>query len=1399
MRIAETGDKAANEGIRIGGTKKSADRIISAMILLAFLSISVLVGGYLVFKSYKDDIKQQQLGVLSGIAQLKTRQLVNWMGERREDALDLQRDELFVDDVDAWLDHTDVKTGRALMLRLRMQRQYCASYGCDSVLLFDDNARLRLSSNKEESTLPEFQRVRLLESIQRGNVEFFDLKAADSGGGFDIVMSIPLRRIRNGKLHTLGAIVFHIDPKRFLFPLIKDWPTPSSTAENLLVRREGDQVVFLNELRHRKNVPGNFRLPLNPELPASMAVLGREGVAEGVDYRGVPVVCVIGRVEGTSWFMVSKVDKSEIYAPIHRLENWMLLLMSLLIVSGVGVVAYVWRKEKKQCLRDFEHQMVMKRLHYLSKYANDIILLVDEKGNIADFNDRALDAYGYTAEEFLKLNIFDLRERQSAPTVAEHFREILESGAMRFDSVHVRKSGETFPVESSVRVVEIDGKQFQQAIIRDITERHKAQSEIIRQKEFIRQVMDGNPNLIFVKDAGGRFLLANEAMATSYGLTPESIIGKYSSDLTSDLQELAEISDANRVLIENCQERMTIERHVFRDNQIRWFQTLRKPLEQPDGSVHMLIIAMDITELKLAEEQQKRLNRALGLLGSCNHAMLHSTDETGLLNKICQLIVETGDYLMAWIGFAEQDEGMRVCVAARYGNDAGYLDQCNISCADTEWGRGPTGVAIRDGVTQVNQDFQANAALAPWCEAAIARGFHSSIALPLKAGGCVMGALTMYSPQLNAFNKNEISLLEDLAVNLAYGIGVLRGEVLRNRVQDQLNDERIRLQTLLKTIPDMIWLKDKEGVFLNCNAKFERLYGAKEADIVGKTDYDFVDVDLAGHFRLKDRETMLSDRPLVNEEWVRYADTDESVLLETIKTTLRDDRGGIVGVLGIARDITARKQAENRESRLRHILDSTLDMIFIFQLDSLNFVYANQEAINSVGYSHNELYTMTPLDINPLMFEPEFRKFISPLLTEEKLMLRFETLCRHRNGAEIPVEVQLQLVQELGGERVFVAVVRNIAERLEAEKELRRQKNFMWRVIDTDPNQIFVRDAAGKFLLANRSAAALLGLMPNEMIGKTLAEISGVSHDRTVFSGKDNDVIELGREISQIEPYLLDDGEERWQIMLKTPLTMPDGESSVLCIAMDITQQKLSEIKLAESYRELQQLSLYLENVRADERARIALNLHDEMGATLAAIKMGIVWLASKLPADAQQLSVEATRLIELSTEGMRILRHVVTELRPNLLADVGVSAAIKDYVKKFRQHMNLECVLTLPDETLYLDEKQSLTIFYIVQEALNNVVKHGKATKVTVYISLRQKSLLIVVSDNGIGFDPAEQKGRSFGLLGIRERALMVGGAARIRSAPGKGTRVSVSIPYTGNQSIEQIPFVTGIQGAVL
>jgi PAS domain S-box-containing protein len=539
-----------------------------------------------------------------------------------------------------------------------------------------------------------------------------------------------------------------------------------------------------------------------------------------------------------------------------------------------------------------------------------------------------------------------------------------------------------------------------------------------------------------------------------------------------------------------------------------------------------------------------------------------------------------------------------------------------------------------------------------------------------------------------------------------------------------------------------------------------------------------VEVKLADWFRMKDLEAMAANKQSINEEWVTFPDNGQRVLLETIKTPMRDAEDKLIGVMGIARDITERKQAETRESRLRRILDKTRDMIFMFHPDTLRFVYVNKGAIDSIGYSSEELLLLTPADITPPLPEPELRKLIVPLVSGEKELLRFETAHKCKNGADLPVEVQLQLVQEQEGESVFVAIVRDISERMRAEIELRRQKSFMWQVIDSDPSQIFVKDIRGKYLLVNQSTAIAHGLTPQEMVGRSHAEINRASGEVGDYLADDRKVIEEGDEVSKVALYTLPSGERRWFLVIKKRLTMPDGKFSVLGIALDINQQKLFELQLAESYKELQRLTLHLENIRAEERAKIALNLHDEMGATLAALKMKVSWLASKLPAELPLLSAEAVQINELIADGIHTMHHIVDQLRPDMLGDVEFTEAIKVYVQKFLAHTDIECILVLPKEEFVLNAEQSLTIFRILQEALNNVVKHAQASRVDIHLTARGKTLVMEIRDNGIGFDPTMHKQHSLGLLGIRERALMVGGRAKVSSMRGKGACVSVSIP---------------------
>jgi len=254
-----------------------------------------------------------------------------------------------------------------------------------------------------------------------------------------------------------------------------------------------------------------------------------------------------------------------------------------------------------------------------------------------------------------------------------------------------------------------------------------------------------------------------------------------------------------------------------------------------NGRSRALAMAHNMTEdLRQSEAAEKRLNRALRLLSDCNMALVHAEDERRLLSEICRLCVERGGYLMAWVGYAQHDEGKTVHPVAQSGYEDGYLDGIQISWADTATGQGPTGTAIRTGHPYVNQNVLSNLAMAPWREAAIRRGYQSSVALPLMCDGKALGALTMYASEPYAFNPEELQLLEELANDLAYGIVTLRTREEHAAAKEQL--EFLANFDPLTRLPNRLLLRDR----------FEHAKRVAESEKGGMVSMLYVDLD---HFK----------------------------------------------------------------------------------------------------------------------------------------------------------------------------------------------------------------------------------------------------------------------------------------------------------------------------------------------------------------------------------------------------------------------------------------------------------------------------------------------------------------------------------------------------------------------
>jgi len=269
-------------------------------------------------------------------------------------------------------------------------------------------------------------------------------------------------------------------------------------------------------------------------------------------------------------------------------------------------------------------------------------------------------------------------------------------------------------------------------------------------------------------------------------------------------------------------------------------------------------------------------------------------------------------------------------------------------------------------------------------------------------------------------------------------VGVASDITERKKVEEELQAKEAHLSTLVKTIPDLIWVKDINGVYLTCNLMFEYFFGASAKEIIGKTDYDFVDKELADFFRNHDKKAIKAGRPTSNEEWVVFANDGHRALLETIKTPMYDSKGNTIGVLGIGRDITDRKNAEEKlrqsEVKYRNLIETMPDGYYRSTPEG-RFVEVNQAMVDMLGYSSKD--ELLSIDIKTqLYFKPEDRDNLT--LQLDPFDLDVYTL-KKKDGTAVWVEDHGWFVRDDNGNIIFhEGVTRDITERKRSEQQLQK-------------------------------------------------------------------------------------------------------------------------------------------------------------------------------------------------------------------------------------------------------------------------------------------------------------------------------------------------------------------------
>ena len=501
-------------------------------------------------------------------------------------------------------------------------------------------------------------------------------------------------------------------------------------------------------------------------------------------------------------------------------------------------------------------------------------------------------------------------------------------------------------------------------------------------------------------------------------------------------------------------------------------------------AVAYISMVRDITERKRAEQELRRVNRTLQTISKCNQVTVRAADESHLLDSICGILVRSGGYRMAWVGYAENDEGKSVRPVAHAGFEEGYLQTASITWADTESGREPTGAAIRTGKPVLARDIQADHSLVPWREEALKRGYASTIALPILLDAHVLGALTIYAEDPEAFDSEEIQHLTDLSNDLTYGIQGLRTAAERNQAEAALRQSETTLRSVLKAAPVGICIM-KDRVFQSANDFWYEIIGYTEAELLGQTTRRLYESEEEYERVGRELYTEVPKRGLISVETrLRRGDgAFRDVILTTAPLNPYDPSAGNVVAI---HDVTERKRTEaaRRESerKYRELVQLANSIILRWTPDG-RILFLNEFGQRFFGYTEAEICGRHV--IGTLVPETESSgRNLSPLMDE---------ICANPAAFEQSVNENMRR----NGERVWIAwtnkavpakqgqvaeilsIGTDITARRRAEEAIREVNvSLERRVAERTAELALARDRAEG---ADRTKSAFLATMSHEL------------------------------------------------------------------------------------------------------------------------------------------------------------------------------------------------------------------------------------------------------------------------------------------------------------------------------
>ncbi|GEM_PF-919210 len=634
-----------------------------------------------------------------------------------------------------------------------------------------------------------------------------------------------------------------------------------------------------------------------------------------------------------------------------------------------------------------------------------------------------------------------------------------------------------------------------------------------------------------------------------------------------------------------------------------------------------------------------------------------------------------------------------------------------------------------------------------------------------------------------------VSLIRDTNGNNVGTVSVIRDVTERRRTQERLQqltthlEEEVKhkvreLNSVFERITDAFIALDNNWRYTYVNKRAAELHGKNPEELIGKVIWDvFPEVvnEPFYHALMQAREDKVSRRREL------YFSKTNSWYEDLIYPS--ED-----GISIYYHDISKRKQAEQqlldsqrdlKESNERFVLVSQATNDAVWDWDMISDTIWGNESFRRIFNIHEG---------EKISFSEYIRRLhdtdkdavllnLKKALDERRTLLTEEFQFRTDDGSfRYFFDRAYILYNDEGKAYRMLGAMQDITSQKQAQQQILQEKELSDSIINSLPGIFYVLNKEGFYYRWNKNLEQVTGYTEQDFTQMNCLVLFS-DDQKKLIAEKMRNVFITGED--RVEADILTRDGRRIPYYFTGMVINYEGENCLMGVGFDITERVQSQLELKKSHQDLRDLATHLQDIREDERTRIAREIHDELGQQLTGLKMDISWLSKKVQSPNEEINVKLSEALALIDDTVKTVRRIATQLRPSILDDLGLVSAIEWQADEFEKRFKIKTSFHSTLGNIGIDKEIATGIFRIFQECLTNVLRHSQATEVKSMLSASNGVLRLLVSDNGIGFNAsAIESKKTLGLLGMKERTLIMGGTYDINSKPGEGTTVHIAVP---------------------